>query len=72
MPENNDQQKTLNEVENLSEMNSTAPIQPKYTNIDGTGAFYKAVIKQLNTYSKGELLLRDELIKEIRNIYENL
>tara|TARA_R100001594_G_scaffold126708_1_gene164031 strand:+ start:221 stop:454 length:234 start_codon:yes stop_codon:yes gene_type:complete len=71
-PINKEQTEMLNEVENLSQMNSTTSVNPKYSTTNDASIFYKAVIKNLRSYSKGELFGRDEIIQQIRETYENL
>lgn len=71
-PENQETKEMLNDVEHLSEMNSTSSQIPRYSTSNDASIFYKEVIKHLRQYSKGELFGRDEIIEQFREIYENL
>lgn len=66
------QQEMLNQVEHLSEYTSTANVKPNYKHTDNAGILYKRIITSLNRYSKGEILLKEDIIALIRHEYETI
>ena len=59
-----EQKEMLNDVQNMN--------IPEKRYSDNSGLLYKNIIKNLRNRSKGELLLRDEVISIVRNEYEKL
>ena len=70
MADSNEQEETLNDINNLEKTTSTIPVEPNYIRNDAT-TFYKAVIGHLRQYSKAELFARDEVIEQMRTLFEN-
>ena len=60
--QNEEHDATLNDVKNLENTNNTADVKPRYTSTDNAGILYKKIIRSLNNYSKGQILLRDDMI----------
>jgi hypothetical protein len=63
-------QENLNDVKNLEK--TTSGLDYKYKSTNDAGTLYKKIIKSLNSYSKGEILLKDDIISLVRNEYETL
>ena len=70
--QNTEKDETLNDVKNLENLNNTADVQPRYTTTDNAGILYKKIIRSLNQYSKGQILLRDDVINLVRSEFETL
>ena len=68
----NEKSEMLNDVKNLENSTPTADVQPRYTNTDNAGILYKKIIRSLNQYSKGQILLRDDVINLVRSEFETL
>ena len=68
----NEKAEMLNDVKNLENSTSTSDVEPRYTNTDNAGILYKQIIRSLNQYSKGQILLRDDVINLVRAEFETL
>ena len=70
--QNEEQDATLNDVKNLENTHNTANVKHRYTTTDNAGILYKKIIRSLNNYSKGQILLRDDMINLVREEFETL
>ena len=70
--QNEEQDATLNDVKNLENPHNTANVKHRYTTTDNAGILYKKIIRSLNNYSKGQILLRDDMINLVREEFETL
>ena len=68
--ENNEVTENLNDVENLEK--TTSGLDYTYSASNDASKLYKNIIRSLKGYSKGEILLKDDVINLVRHEYETL